>query len=345
MIQGILAAILFGASAPFAKLLLRRIEPVLLAALLYLGGGVGLLLVRMLTVFSRRAADTEARINTADMPWLVGALLAGGVASPIILMYSLQSTPAATASLLTNFEAAATALIAAVIFHEAMGRRIWIAIACVTAASVLLSLELKGEWGISPGAIGVLVACVFWGLDNNLTRYISAKDPVVIVMFKGIGAGLFSVALAIILSARWPSPLFVLSAMLLGFFSYGLSIVLFILSMRSLGAARTSAFFGTAPFIGVVISFALLKESPDLLFMASIPVMVLGAALLLSEKHGHMHFHEAIVHEHRHGHDDGHHAHDHPGQIPAHSSHSHSHEHETLEHDHIHTPDIHHRHK
>ncbi|RPJ08913.1 MAG: EamA family transporter [Deltaproteobacteria bacterium] len=226
-----------------------------------------------------------------------------------------------------------------------MGRRVWIAMACVTGASVLLSLDLTGEWGISPGAIGVLVACVLWGIDNNFTRNVSAKDPVVIVIFKGTGAGLFSLALAFILSAPAPGLLFALSAMLLGFFSYGLSIVLFILSMRNLGAARTSALFGTAPFIGVVISFALLQESPSVLFMGSVPVMVLGAVLLISEKHGHMHIHEAIVHEHRHDHEDGHHAHHHQAPIPADLSHSHHHDHETVEHDHIHTPDIHHRHK
>jgi drug/metabolite transporter (DMT)-like permease len=226
-----------------------------------------------------------------------------------------------------------------------MGQRIWIAVSCITVASVLLSLDLKGQWGISLSAIGVLVACVLWAIDNNLTRHVSAKDPVVIVIFKGVGAGLFSLALAFILSTPVPSPWLVLSAMLLGFFSYGLSLVFFILSMRSLGAARTSAFFGTAPFIGVVISLALLKESPDLLFTASFPIMVLGAVLLLSEKHGHEHFHEAIVHEHRHDHEDGHHAHNHQEQIPAHTSHSHPHEHETTEHSHVHTPDIHHRHR
>ena len=191
VIQGILAAILFGASAPFAKLLLGKVEPIPLAALMYLGGGVGLLLLRALKILYGRAADAEARISKKDMPWLIGALLAGGVAAPIILMLSLRNTPAATASLLLNFEGVATALIAAVIFNEAIGRRIWLAVFCITGASVLLSLDPGGKWGISPSAIGVLIACFLWGIDNNFTRNISAKDPVTIVIIKGMGAGLF----------------------------------------------------------------------------------------------------------------------------------------------------------
>jgi len=345
MIQSILAAVLFGASAPLAKVLLSKIEPIPLAALMYLGGGVGLLLLRMLKTLHWRDADAEARISKADMPWLIGALLAGGVGAPIILMFSLQNTPAATVSLLLNFEGVATALIAVVVFNEAIGRHVWVAMFCMTGAGVLLSLDLSGQWGVSLGAIGVLVACILWGIDNNFTRNVSAKDPVVIVIIKGIGAGLFSLALAFALSVPIPSPLVGLSAMLLGFFSYGLSIVLFILSLRSLGSARTSALFGSAPFIGVVISFLLLKESPNVLFMVSLPIMITGAILLLREKHGHEHIHDRMTHEHRHYHEDGHHAHNHQEQNPPDSFfHSHPHEHGQVEHEHAHTPDIHHRH-
>ncbi len=344
MIQSILAAILFGASAPLAKVLLGKIEPVLLAGLMYLGAGFGLLLLRAARTLYGRATDAEAGINKADAPWLIGALLAGGVGAPIILMFSLRNTPAATATLLLNFEGIATVLIAAVIFREAIGRRIWLAIFCVTGASVLLSLDPGGKWGVSPGAIGVLVACFFWGIDNNFTRNISAKDPVTTVIIKGIGAGLVSIGLAFGLSMPFPGLLFAILAMLLGFFSYGLSIVLFILSMRSLGAARTSTLFGTAPFIGVVISFLLFQEPFHAWFMASFLIMVVGAVLLLSEKHEHVHSHQAFKHEHRHFHEDIHHAHHHGEQIPSGISHSHPHGHEEVEHEHTHTPDIHHRH-
>ncbi len=344
IIQGVLAAILFGASAPFAKLLLHKIEPVLLVALMYLGAGFGLLLLRASGTLYKRATDAEAGIKKADVPWLIGALFAGGVGAPIILMFSLRNTPAATATLLLNFEGVATALIAAAIFKEAIGWRIWLAVFCVTGASVLLSLDPGGKWGVSSGAIGVLMACFLWGIDNNFTRNISARDPVTTVIIKGLGAGLFSIALAFSLSIPFPGLFFAILAMLLGFFSYGLSIVLFILSMRSLGAARTSALFGTAPFIGVIISFLLFQESFHVWFMASFLIMVVGAVLLFSEKHEHVHSHQAFEHEHRHFHEDVHHAHRYGEQIPSDISHSHPHEHEEVDHEHTHSPDVHHRH-
>jgi drug/metabolite transporter (DMT)-like permease len=345
MIQALLAAVLFGASPPVAKLLLGMIEPIPLAGLLYLGSGVGLLLFRGIQHIVGQSARVEAGITKADIPWLTGAILAGGVAAPIMLMFSLRTTPAATASLLLNFEGVATALIAALVFKEAIGGRIWWAVACITVASVLLSLDLSGEWGISLGAPGVLCTCALWGLDNNFTRNISAKDPLSIVTIKGLGAGGFSLILALILQTSFPKPLAALGALLLGNLSYGISIALFILAMRDLGAARTSAFFGTAPFVGALISFLLFQEFPNVLFLISLPIMIVGAVLLLGEEHAHKHVHAVIEHDHRHRHDDGHHAHGHAeGEIPANGFHSHPHVHEAVEHLHPHKPDIHHRH-
>jgi drug/metabolite transporter (DMT)-like permease len=345
MIQALLAAVLFGASAPIAKLLLGMIEPIPLAGFLYLGSGVGLLLFRGIQHSAGQSARVEAGITKADIPWLTGAILAGGVAAPIILMFSLRTTPAATASLLLNFEGVATALIAALVFKEAIGGRIWWAVVCITVASVLLSLNLSGEWGISLGALGVLCTCALWGLDNNFTRNISAKDPLSIVIIKGLGAGGFSLILALILQTSFPKPLAVLGAMLLGSLSYGISIALFILAMRDLGAARTSAFFGTAPFVGALISFLLFQEFPNMPFMISLPIMIVGAVLLLGEEHAHKHVHAVIEHDHRHKHDDRHHSHDHEeGEIPTNGYHSHPHIHEAIEHMHPHKPDIHHRH-
>jgi len=250
MTQALLAAVLFGASTPVAKFLLGRIEPIPLAAFLYLGSGVGLLLFRGIQCLGSGSAGVEARISKADIPWLAGAVLAGGIAAPIVLMFSLRTTPAATASLLINFEGVATTLIAALVFKEAIGGRIWWAIVCIAAASILLSLDLSREWGIALSAVGVLGACTLWGIDNNFTRNVSAKDPLSIVTIKGIGAGGFSLILAIILQNPFPTLLAALGAMLLGSLSYGISIALFILAMRGLGAARTSALFGTAPFAG-----------------------------------------------------------------------------------------------
>ena len=345
MIQAILAAVLFGASTPVAKLLLGEIEPILLAAFLYIGSGIGLTLFGGLRRVIGQPASIEAQVSKTDVPWLIGAVFAGGVAAPILLMFSLRDTPAATASLLLNFEGIATALIAALVFKEALGRRIWLAICCITTASVLLSWNTGGEWGLSVGAVGVLGACVFWGIDNNFTRNISAKDPLAIVAIKGSSAGVFSLILALVLRNPFPDLKIVLGAMLLGSVGYGLSIVLFILAMRSLGAARTSALYGTAPFVGVLLSFLLFRDTPDVLFVISFAIMVVGAALLLGEQHSHLHVHAAVKHEHRHRHDDGHHTHEHAGgKIRPGCSHSHFHEHEATPHVHPHTPDIHHRH-
>lgn len=343
VIRALMAALLFGSSAPVSKLLLGSIEPLPLAAFLYLGSGLGLLIFKVLQRARKGNTQFEAGIKKEDVKWLAGTLLAGGVAAPVILMLSLKATSAATASLLLNFESVATALLAGLIFKEAVGRRVWAAVALITAACILLSWDVGGSFGISLGAAGIAAACALWGLDNNLTRNISAKDPVSIVMIKGLGAGSVSLMLALAAGSRLPDIITILEAMVLGFLLYGLSIVLFILAMRSLGSARTSAYFGAAPFAGAVISLLMFPESPNVMFYISIPVMVLGAILLLKERHSHMHIHEPITHEHRHSHTDGHHNHTHEGQ-EASLVHSHIHEHERIEHSHEHAPDIDHRH-
>ena len=225
---------------------------------------------------------------------------------------------------------------------EAIGRRVWIAVFSITSASILLSWNTNGGWGISIGALGVLAACFLWGIDNNFTRNISAKDPLIIVTVKGICAGTFSLILALSLKNSLPDIRIVLGAMGLGFFSYGLGIVLFILAMRNMGASRTSAFFGAAPFVGVIISFLLFRQVPNSLFLISLPFMVIGAILILSEEHSHEHSHELLEHEHRHNHDDGHHVHEH--EEGAIKEHSHVHIHREFKHSHSHMPDIHHRH-
>ena len=344
MIQAILAAILFGISAPISKRLLGDIDPIPLAAFLYLGSGIGVLLYKIIRrIKNIKAVENEARLGKGDIKWIAGAVAAGGIAAPIALMYSLQNTAASTASLLLNFEGAATTIIASIAFKEAIGRRIWLAVILITSASILLSWDFKGEWGISLGALGVLCACTLWGIDNNFTRNISAKDPLTIVMIKGIGAGTFSLLTAFAIRSKIPDIKIILFAMLLGCISYGLSIILFIFAMRKLGASRTSAFFGTAPFMGVLLSFLLLGELPNILFFTSLPVMILGAILILGEEHIHIHRHETLEHEHRHCHEDGHHTHIH--QSGDQLEHVHIHIHEAVEHSHKHMPDIHHRHE
>lgn len=344
MVQALCAAILFGASAPIAKVLLGEIAPIPLAAFLYLGSGLGVLLFKTRLGTSQAGMETEARIRRPDLVWLAGAVLTGGVAAPILLLFSLRDTAASTASLLLNFEGVATTFIAAVIFKEAIGKRALSAIICVTLATILLSWDTSGHWGLSLGALGVLGACVLWGIDNNLTRNISGKDPLAIVLVKGLGAGSFSLGLALILQTPTPTLPIILGALLLGSLSYGLSIVLFIRAMRGLGAARTSALFATAPLVGVALSFVFFREAPNLLFFIALPLMITATVLLLREQHSHPHIHEAITHEHGHRHDDGHHTHDHPNMVSPSLWHSHIHTHERLEHSHSHLPDIHHRH-
>ena len=350
VLKALAAAVLFGINAPLSKLLLApsalgQVAPIPLAALLYLGSGLGAL---ALLAMQRGdpAAESEARLQRADMPWLAGALLAGGVAGPIVLMFSLQVTPGATASLLLNFEGVATTLIAAMAFGEAIGRRVWGAVALITVASIALSWEAGGRLGISLGALGVLAACVLWGMDNNFTRNISAKNPLTIVAVKGLGAGLFSMVLALVVGQPLPGIGAALGAMVLGSVSYGLSIVLFILALRDLGAARTSALFSSAPFIGAFTSFLVLGEAVAVQFLVALPLMLTGTVLLVTERHAHEHRHGFLAHEHRHRHDDLHHAHEHaPEAIPPGGWHSHPHKHPPKTHVHPHAPDLHHRHE
>lgn len=342
IIQALIAALLFGASAPFAKLLLGEIAPIPLAAFLYLGSGIGLSGVKFFQRINQQGLDSEAQVKKSDLGWLVGAILAGGVAAPITLLVSLQNTPAATASLLLNFEAVATTLIAFFAFKESISRRAWWAIALITMAGIFLSINLNAEWGFSLGAFGIIAACILWGIDNNFTRNISAKDPLVIVTIKGFGAGSFSLGIALVLANKLPAWEIILMALVLGSLSYGASIVLFIYAMRGLGAARTSALFSTAPIAGVILSILLFQEFPTWLFIIAIPFMLVGAILLVNDEHEHHHVHEMVVHEHSHVHDDGHHEHKHEGEDAK--KHSHVHKHDELAHAHHHMPDLHHRH-
>lgn len=340
----VLAAILFGASAPVSKLLLAEIDPITLAGLLYLGCGFGCAL--LLIIRPRTEGGAEAPLRSRDVPWLAGALLAGGIAAPILLLLGLQATPASTASLLLNFETVATTLIAALAFKEAVGRRVLSAIGLITIATIVLTWN-NIEWGVSLGTLGVLGACVLWGVDNNLTRHISGKDPLVIVGIKGFGAGSFSLLLAFVLGRPLPDRGAAFAAMIVGAICYGLSVRFFILALRGLGAARTGSLFGLAPFVGAMISLALLSEQPSLLFWLAMPVMMLGAWLIITESHGHLHFHSALSHEHLHSHSEAHHSHQHSEAAapPINGSHSHAHDHPILTHDHPHHPDLHHRHQ
>ena len=338
ILQALLAAVFFGASAPIAKLLLGdNIAPIFLAAFLYLGSGIGTFFVRLTQQI--RAKDAEANIKSPDIKWLAGAIISGGILAPIILMISLKNTPASTASLLLNFEGVGTTVIALLFFKEAISRRAWTAIIVITLASIFLSANFASGFGLSFGALGIILACVLWGVDNNFTRNISGKDPLAIVAWKGLVAGTFSFFLALFLGNSIPSLVSILSILILGFVSYGLSTILFIRSMRGLGAARTSALYGTAPLAGVLLSIVIFGEIPSFWFIIAAILMIGGALLLINEQHAHLHLHTALIHEHSHSHKDLSHGHADRDEV-----HSHEHEHPVEEHEHDHMPDIHHRH-
>ncbi len=337
VLLAILAAACYGVSAPFSKLLLEKIPPVMMAALLYLGAGAGMLLLKTV----RGGKGREAAITVREWPYVAG-MIALDIAAPILLMLGLKLTTPATASLMNNFEIVATALIASLLFKEAVGGRMWIAIGLITASSILLSVEDIGGLSVSIGAVLVLLACCCWGLENNCTRMLSLKDPLQIVIIKGFGSGAGSLLIAALtgaMSAEWG---YIGLTLLLGFVSYGLSIYFYIHAQRRLGAARTSAYYAFAPFLGVGLSLLVFRQELTVSFCIAFAVMVIGAYFAAFEKHAHAHLHEAAEHDHRHRHDDGHHTHQHTP--PVSGAHSHQHAHEAMEHAHQHTPDPHHSH-
>jgi drug/metabolite transporter (DMT)-like permease len=336
------SAALFGASTPLAKLLVGRIDPWLLAGMLYLAAGLGLLFLTL----ARRALGHRAReapLRRADLPWLAGVVFFGGVAGPLLLMVGLVETAASTASLLLNLEGLATMAIAWLVFRENVDRRIFAGAVAILAGAVLLSWS-GGEVGAGWGALAIAGACLAWGIDNNLTRKLSAADPVAITTIKGLAAGAINLAIAIALGAALPGSGSILGAAGVGFVGYGVSIVLFVLALRHLGTARTGAYFSTAPFLGAVLAVALLDEPITLRLAAAGLLMALGVWLHLAERHEHEHVHEPMEHEHRHVHDE-HHQHAHETGDPPGEPHTHRHRHGRLVHAHAHYPDLHHRHR
>lgn len=345
----LIAAGLFGLSAPLAKKLLGDIPPLFLAGFLYLGSGMGLSLIVPLQRLSAKGKTSvtqrEAEITAKDYLLLAGAILCGGLFGPILLTVGLSITPGATASLLLCTEGILTALVASILFHEAVGRRIWTAAFIMLLGSMVLSYK-SDEAGLafSPGALLVIGACFMWALDNNLTRNLSGKDPFAIARIKGLAAGPASIALACMTGERITHITPVIGALIVGMFSYGVSLVLFVYALRHLGSARTGAFFGIGPFIGASVSVLLLKDPVTWMLLTSASLMAAATWILLKEEHSHEHTHEHTWHEHRHTHDDKHHIHEHPDEISEDNDHSHLHEHHSITHTHDHTPELHHRH-
>ena len=336
---GLGSAVLFGLVAPLSKFLLGAADGWVLAGLLYLGAGLGLAAVSAVRRW-RRISPSEGALRLRDMPWLVAVVALGGVAGPLLLIFGLARTSAASGSLLLNLEGLATMAIAWLVFRENVDRRLLWGAAAILAGAVLVSFR-AGTLGLDMGGVLIAAACLCWGIDNNLTRKLSSADPVQIAMIKGLAAGTVNLLTALALGAALPAPPAMAAALVLGFIGIGLSLVLFMLALRHLGAARTGAYFSLAPFIGAVGALAILGEAPTLQLVLGGLLMGLGVWLHVTERHVHEHEHATVEHEHSHVHDE-HHQHPHDG--PVVEPHSHLHRHTGLRHSHPHYPDLHHRH-
>ena len=337
VLAALAAAVLFGAGTPFAKLLLGETSPWLLAGLLYLGSGAGLFTLRLAT----RAAP--ARIPSDERPWLAGAVVAGGIVGPVLLLYGLLGMPASSASMLLNAEGVFTALIAWFVFRENFDRRIALGMLAIVAGALVLSWQVDAQLEAAWPALAILGACLAWGIDNNLTRRVSLSDATFIAMVKGLAAGGVNIVLAFAAGATLPAAPALGAALLLGFLSYGLSLTLFVVGLRHVGTARTGAYFSIAPFVGAAIGIVALREPVTWQFAVAAILMGIGVWLHLTERHEHSHVHEVVEHTHEHEHD-AHHEHEHEEPPAAGIRHAHHHRHAVLKHTHPHFPDAHHRH-
>ena len=334
----ILAAALYAINVPFSKLLLAQVEPTMMAAFLYLGAGLGLFVYGLLT----GEREKSEPLTKKELPYTIGMIVLD-IAAPILLMLGLERTNAANASLLNNFEIVATSMIAFFVFKEVLSKRLTIAIILVTLASIILGFEGKGSFQFNTGSLFVLGASCCWGLENNCTRMLSSKSSVQITTIKGIFSGLGSLLIALIIGERIPSILWIVLVLLLGFVAYGLSINFYIKAQKDLGAAKTSAYYSIAPFLGVVFGMLILGERPALQFYFGLVIMIVATVLMIKDTIGLQHTHEHThihTHEHRHGelvhtHEHEHiHSHTH---IHGEDEEIHSHEHEVLHgHEHIH---------
>jgi drug/metabolite transporter (DMT)-like permease len=330
------AAILFGAGTPLAKLLLGDVSPWMLAGLLYVGSGLGLGLFRVVT----RA--TRVRLTRGELLPLAGAIGFGGVLGPVLLMFGLANMPATGASLLLNAEGVFTAVLAWFVFRENFDRRIALGMLAIVAGAVVLSIPTGAQLGAVWPSLAVLAACLCWGIDNNLTRKVSLTDATWLAAVKGGIAGPVNLVIALALGAQLPALGTAVWAMVVGFFAYGVSLVLFIVAMRHVGTARAGAYFSIAPFFGAMLA-VILGAQVTLPLLVAAAFMALGVWLHLTERHEHTHNHDEITHDHWHTHDE-HHAHEHDGPVAAGIRHRHVHTHEALTHSHEHYPDAHHRH-
>lgn len=324
----VLAAALYAINVPVSKLLLMQVEPTMMAGFLYLGAGVGLLIYGLIQKMMGKGQAQEP-LTKKELPYTVAMVLLDIIA-PILLMLGIERTNSANVSLLNNFEIVATSIIALVIFKEVISKRLWMAIGLVVVSSVILSFEGSGAFVFNEGSLFVLGACVCWGFENNCTKMISNKSSVEIVVIKGCFSGAGSLIVAFLLGEQIPAAKWICAVMLLGFVAYGLSIHFYIMAQKDLGAAKTSAYYSVAPFLGVAFSMLLLGERPAMQFYVACAIMIVATVLMIKDsialqhthEHEHVHTHEHrhgdIVHIHEHTHKHSH-LHVHEGEEDAHS--------------------------
>ena len=344
VVLALLSAALFGCSTPAAKGLLGSTDPVVLAGLLYCGAGIGIAALRRVGKRLVASPAAEMPLGRADMPWLAGAIAAGGIAGPALLMIGLSRTDAATASLLLTLEGVATAFLAWFAFRENFDRRIALGMGCLVAGAIVLSWQGRPTLSGLIGPLAIVAACVAWGLDNNLTRKVSLADPLQIVELKGLIAGPVNLGLAVWAGGELPAVLPIFIAGVVGFLGYGVSLALFVFALRDLGTARTGAYFSTAPFLGTIAAILFLGEPVSVQLLAAGALMALGVWLHLTEDHEHLHGHDPVEHAHPHVHDE-HHQHSHLPSDPPGEPHTHPHRHQPMRHRHVHVPDMHHTHR
>ncbi len=339
-IYAILAAALYAINVPLSKLLLNYVEPTMMASFLYLGAGLGLLLYGFAEKVTGKEINRES-LTKQELPYTI-AMVVLDIVAPILLMKGITMTNSANVSLLNNFEIVATSIIALVIFKEVISRRLWIAILLVTIASVILSFEGMGAFEFNGGSLFVLGASLCWGIENNCTKMISNKSSVEIVVIKGTFSGLGSFLFAFIQGERIPAIQWIICVLVLGFVAYGLSIHFYIMAQKELGAAKTSAYYSIAPFLGVAFSVILLNDRPSVQFYVGLFIMIISTYFMVKDtielQHTHEHEH---THTHEHSHGDVIHTHEHVHvhtHIHTHNedSNKHDHEHKTSEHQHVH---------
>jgi len=339
IIIGLFAGLLFGVATPLSKIILSQLNSFQMAGLLYVGAAIAFLPY----LIKNRKIEIIALRQTGKKKYLAGVILFGGILGPLLLMIGLKTANAMSVSIWLNMELVATAILGILIFRENLDRYAVIGILLTLCAGIIISSQESNSGIVS--AIFILLACISWGFDNHFSAIIDGVSPQTITFVKGVFGGITNLTIGMFIN-HWQIQLnFIPAALLIGIFSYGISIVLYVTSAQNLGATRSQILFSTAPFWGIIAAWIFLGEPLNLIVLTSFSILVLGIIFTNIVSHGHTHYHKGAAHIHLHSHDDDHHNHIHDGDVAKSLRHSHLHEHKEIEHTHKHYPDLHHRHE